>query len=202
MAIYVIAMCENQVSNLSFVSKIIGKVILSQLFSHLSTSQLFNPFQSAYRPGHSTETALLKVINDHLRSLDNGNVSVLTLLDLSAAFDTIDHTILLHRLDHVFGIHDAALHWFSSYLTNRTQTVTVNNCSSAPVTISCGVPQGSVLGPVLFVLYTAPLSDVMDRHSVLHHSFADDTQLQKSAPPQQVDELIQSMQQCGVHEFK
>ena len=115
--------------------------------------------------------------------------------------DTIDHTILLHRLEHGFGMHDTALHWFSSYLTTRTQTVTVNNCSSAPETISYGVPKGSVLGPVLFFLYTAPFSDVMDSHSVLHHSFADDTQLQKSAPPQQVDELIQSMQQC-VHDVK
>ena len=127
------------VSNLSLVSKIIEKVILSQLFSHLCTNQLFNPFQSAYRPGHSTETALSKVMNDLLCSLDHENVFVLTLLDLSAAFDLIDHTILLHCLEHVFGIHDTALHWFSSYLTNRTQTVTVNNCSSAPVPISCGV---------------------------------------------------------------
>ena len=184
------------VSNLFFVSEIIEKVIPFQLFSHLSRNQLFNPFQSAYRPGHSTETALLKVMNDLLRSLDHGNISVLTLLDLSAAFDTTDHTILLQRFEHAFGIHDTALHWFSSYLTNRTQTVTVNNCSSALVTISCGVPQGSVLGPVLFVLYTAPLSDVMDSHSVLQHSFADDIQLKKSALPQQVYELIQSMQQC------
>ena len=135
-------------------------------------------------------------MNDLLRSLDHGNVSVLTLLDLSAAFDTTDHTIPLHHLEHVFGIHDTALHWFSSYLTNRTQTVTVNNCSPTPVTISCGVPRGSVLGPVLVILYTAPLSDVMDIHSVFHHSFADVTQFQKSARPQQADELIQSMQQC------
>ena len=135
-------------------------------------------------------------MNDLLRSLDHGNISVLTLLDLSAAFETADHTILLQRLEKVFGIQDTALHWFSSYLTNRTKTVTVNKCSSAQVTISCGVPKGSVLKPVLFVLYTAPLSDVMDSHSVLHHSFADDTQLQKSALPQQADELIQSMQQC------
>ena len=105
------------------------------------------------------------------------------------------------RFEHVFGIHDTALRWFSSYLTNRTQTVTVNNCSTALVTISCRVPQGSVLGLVLFILYTAPLSHVIDSHSVLLHCFAGDTQLQKSAPPQQVDELIQSMQQC-VHDIK
>ena len=103
-----------------------------------------------------------------------------------------------NQLEHVFGIHDTALHWFSSYLTNRTKPETVNESSSAQkVPVSCGV-----LGPALFILYTTPLSDVMDNHSVLRHSFADDSQLQKSAPPQQVDELIQSMQQCGVHEFK
>ena len=124
----------------------------------------------------------MKVMNDPLHPLDHGNVSVLTLFNLSAAFDTIDHTIL-QRLEHVLGIHHTALHWFSSYLTNRTQTVTVNNRSSAPVTISCGVPQGSVLGHVLFILYTAPLSDVKDSHSVVHHSFADYIQMQRSASP-------------------
>ena len=147
----------------------------------------------------------VKIINCKLFfrfcSLDHWNISVLTLLDLSAAFDTTDHTILLQRLEHVFGTHDTAPHWFSSYFTNRNQTVTVNNCSSAPVTISSEVPQGSVLGPVLFVLYTAPLSNVMDSQSVLHHSIADNTQLQKYAPPQQVNELIQFMQQC-VHDVK
>ena len=97
-------------SNLSFVSKIIEKVILSQPFSHLSSNKLFSPFQSAYRPGHSTETALLKVMNDLLYSLDHGDIYVLTLLDLSAAFGTIDHTILFQCLEHGFGIHDTALH--------------------------------------------------------------------------------------------
>ena len=173
----------------------------SKLFSHLSTSQLFNPFQSAYRPGHSTETALLKVMNDLLYSLDHENVSVLTLLDLSAAFDTIAHTILLQHLEHGFGIHDTALHWLSSYSTNRIQTVTVNKGSSSLVTISCRVPQGSVLGPVLFILYTASLFDVIDSHSVLFHSFTNDTQLQKSASPQQVDELLQFMQEC-IHDVE
>ena len=92
-------------------------------------------------------------MND-LHTRDQGNVSVLTLFDLSAAFDTIDHTFLLQRLAHVFGIHSTALYWLFSYLSNRTQTVTVKNCSSAPVPGCSGVPQGSVLGPVLFVFST------------------------------------------------
>ena len=100
------------VSNLSFVSKIIEKLVLSQLSDHLSANCLYNRFQSAYRPGHSTETALLKIVNDLLLALDDGNVSLLALLDLSAAFDTIDHSILLHRLHHDFGIHGTSLDRF------------------------------------------------------------------------------------------
>ena len=171
-------------------------MVLSQLSEHLSTNNLFNPFQSAYRSGHSTETALLKIVNDLLLSLDDGNVTLLTLLDLSAAFDTIDHAILLQRLQHDFGIQDIALDWFSSYLTGRTQSVTIQNHTSDPDPIAFGVPQGSVLGPVLFVLYTTPLSTIIAKHSVLYHSYADDSQLQKSAPPPQVPELVQSMQSC------
>jgi hypothetical protein len=184
------------VSNLSFVSKLIEKVVLSQLSAHLKTNHLFNPLQSAYRPGHSTETALVKIVNDLLLALDQGKVSILTLLDLSAAFDTIDHGLLLSRLEHVFGVRDSALLWFSSYLSNRTQTVSINNSTSDPALLRYGVPQGSVLGPVLFVLYTAPLADIMTTHSVLHHSYADDTQLQKSADPKGFDTLVNSMQEC------
>ena len=92
------------VSNLSFVSKLIEKIVLSQLSEHLSVDKLFSMYQSAYRPGHSTETALLKVFNDLLMSMDEGKVSLLTLLDLSAAFDTIDHEILISRLEHDFCI--------------------------------------------------------------------------------------------------
>jgi hypothetical protein len=104
--------------------------------------------------------------------------------------------MLLKRLQHDFGICGSALEWFSSYLTGRTQSVIVDGHISAPDPICFGVPQGSVLGPVLFVLYTSPLSAVMDRHSVLHHSYADDSQLQKSASPREIPELIQSMQSC------
>ena len=184
------------VSNLSFISKIIEKIVLSQLSAHLSSNNLWNPFQSAYRPGHSTETALLKVLNDLLLSLDKGNVSVVALLDLSAAFDTIDHSLLLKRLENVFGVCDTALSWFSSYLSNRTQIVSVDNVHSSSVPVRFGVPQGSVLGPVLFVLYTASLTDVIESHSVLHHCYADDSQLQISAPPHHVDELVQTIQAC------
>ena len=133
--------------------------------------------QSAYRTGHSTETALLKVMNDCLTGCDNSNVCLLSLLDLSAAFDTIDHEILLKRLEVTFGIQSNALLWFKSYLHNRKQTVVVDGVKSEWYDIKYGVPQGSVLGPILFTLYMQPLSGVINKHNVSYHFYADDTQL-------------------------
>ncbi len=109
--------------------------------------------------------------------IDAGKVTALLLLDLSAAFDTVDHSILLHRLEHWFGISDTALHWFTSYLHPRTQSVIINDNLSTPTDLSCGVPQGSVLGPLLFTLYTTPLGSLLDEHQVAYHLYADDTQI-------------------------
>ena len=103
------------VSNLCFIVKILEKLVLSQDSAYLNSHNLYNTCQSAYRPGHSTETDLLKVINDLFLSLDKGNISVLALLDFSSAFDTIDHPILVHRLHTDFGFTDTVLQWFSSY---------------------------------------------------------------------------------------
>ena len=115
--------------NLSFLPKIIGKKFFFKCL-----------IISADKLGHSTETALLEIANDLLLSFDNGNVSIVTYLDLSAVFDTTDHNILLSRLEHVFGIHGTALQWFSSYLSNRTQIVSINNLKTYPAPVPYGVP--------------------------------------------------------------
>ena len=107
------------VSNLSFLSKVLDKVVVNQLHTHINSSNTSNQYQSAYRKFHSTETALLKIHNDILASMDAGKVTPLTLLDLFAAFDTIDHTILLGRLEDWFRVTGKALDWFKSYLTGR-----------------------------------------------------------------------------------
>ena len=183
------------ISNL-FLSKVTEKIILSQLSAYLNANNLFPTSQSAHRPGHSTETALFNMMNDILHALDNGDVTVVTLLDLSAAFDTIDHSILGQRLEHLCGISGTPLKWFRSYLSNRTQIVTINNKLSQPTLLNFGVPQSSVLGPILFILYTKPLTTLIQRHSISNQSFADDTQLHNSCRPDQIDTSVQGMQDC------
>ena len=165
------------VSNIGFISKILEKVVASRLRSLISSNCLSNVSQSAYKEFHSTETALLKVHNDVTLNIYKGKVTALTLLDLSAAFDTIDHGILFKCLSLWYGISGTALNWFSSYLTGRHQTIKIANCFSAALPTSCGVPQVSVLGPLLFTLYTTPLSSVIQNHNFDHHIYADDTQI-------------------------
>ena len=166
------------VSNLCFIAKILEKFVLSQVSSYLNSHNLYNTCQSAYRPGHSTETALLKVVNDLFLSLNKGNISVLALLDFSSAFDTIDHSTLVHRLHTDFRFTDTVLQCFSSYLTARAHHVSLSNHCYAFGHAYSGVPQGSVLGPIPFTIYIKHLSATIDSH----HSFANDLQLQMSAP--------------------
>ena len=165
------------VSNLSFISKVLEKVVAKRLDDHMLDNNLYSSVQSAYREHHSTETALLKVQSDILTALDSGSGAVLLMLDLSAAFDTIDHGILLSRLNSLYGISGDALDWFKSYLSNRVQRVIIGDTVSECKNLNFGVPQGSVLGPKIYCMYTKPISDIIAGHGLSHHCYADDTQL-------------------------
>jgi len=171
------------ISNLSFLSKLVERIVKTRLDIHLASNSLYNPFQSAYTRYHSTETNLLAVHDSLIQAIAHQKVTCLCLLELSAAFDTIDHNILIHRLSSWFGITDAALSWFESYLADRHFIVSASGHKSSTFLLSCGVPQGSVLGPILFIMYTTPFSSLLSNTGINHHLYADDTQLFISFSP-------------------
>ncbi len=165
------------ISNLAFTSTIVEKVVYSQLESYITANNLYDPLQSANKEFHSTETTFFKVTNDILYTVDNKQLVILVRLDLSAAFNAVDHKILLHALEHEFGIIGSALAWIKSYLSGHYQTVYVNGASSTKMPLSCGVPQGLVLGPKLFKMYTLALTVIPKHHEIPYHFYADDGQL-------------------------
>ena len=162
--------------NTSFLSKLLEYACLQQLQIHLQRFDCIPQFQSAYRKFHSVETALCRVYNDLICTTAEGDCSILILLDLSAAFDTVDQDALLLDLQNL-GITGLALSWFETYLKNRKFKVTINGKHSEPGCMKYGVPQGTILGPMLFVVYTLTLQYILEFHNVSYHFYADDTQI-------------------------
>ena len=184
------------VSHLSFISKLIEKVVVKQLNEVISHEGLLNVNQSAYKSSHSTETTLLKIQNDIALSVDSGKAVALTLLDLSAAFDTIDYSLLYDCLHDWFGLDGTVLSWFKSYLSNRKQKIKIGDSFSEAVILPFGVPQGSVLGPLLFTLYTSPLNQVISKFNVTHHLYADDTQIYLAVDSRNFDSSMEELTEC------
>ena len=165
------------ISTLTIISKIFEKCILKQIVEHLNINNLYCKYQSAYRSGHSCETALTKIYDDILEYLSPTTYVTLVFLDFSAAFDTIDHAILVERLKHNYGIRDKALDLLSSYLKNRNYRVKINNSLSDITKLNFGVPQGSILGPVIFSLYISHIRTIAENYNINIHFYADDIQL-------------------------
>ena len=169
-------------SNLTFFSKLLEKVILNQLWNHLKTNNLLPNYQSGYRANHSTETAILNLCDNILKNMEKNINTAMVALDLSAAFDTVNHTILLEVLNKYYGIHGLALQWIKSYLTNRQFRVQIEDKFSEVKTIDFSVTQGSILGPILFICYANTLQELFTNHNSLSR-YADDPSFIKSFLP-------------------
>ena len=176
------------VNNTTSPSKLAEIGMLEQLNEHLTANDILPEYQSGFRTYHSTETALVKVHSDILESIDTGKSVLMICLDLSSAFDTVDHQILLNELQDI-GIQGTALSLFRTYLQNRTVRVSVNDVISDPLPLKYGVPQGSILAPVLFTIYTRTLPMLLDELGVSYHIYADDTQIYFEFDKEDIDAL-------------
>ena len=161
-------------SLLSSISKVFERVVFNQLYQYLDVNNLLFDSQYGFRKQHSTELAALELIDRIHKSMDNGQIPVSIFLDLSKAFDTLDHTILLSKLKH-YGIKNKAFQWFNSYLSNRHQYVEFEGARSETLGLEMGVPQGSILGPLLFIIYVNDMHTVSNKFTFI--TYADDTTL-------------------------
>ena len=185
------------VSNLSILSKLIENVVYNRLTKHINENNLFGKNQSAYRKYHSTETALLKVQNDILLSLDQGKFVALVMVDVSAAFDTVEHHSLLARFRHDFGLRGKALQWMQSYISDRKQKVAINSAYSRVINIDYGFAQGATLAGLCFNCYSKPLNDIADNFkSVNQHSYADDSQTYTAFTCKNKEDAMGTLQKC------
>ncbi len=188
------------VSNLPFVSKVVERAVIQQVNTHIESHCPLPKCASAYRKGHSTESALLKVHADILHNMEEQRVTMLVLIDLSAAFDTLDHNIMYERLESNFGITGVPLQWHKSYLSARKQCILLNGTvRSEESMLKYGVPQGSCLGPILFTEYASTLFQVIYSHLECAHGFADDHQLYLAFSPnspESQENAVRCMENC------
>ena len=183
------------VAKMPIIAKLMETHVSRHLRGLLEDNGMNDPFQSAYRPYHSTETATVKIFSDICLSLSRSRDVVLCLLDLRSAFDTLQHEILIQRLADI-GVRDKALEWFRSYLVDRTTSVKVNNSRSCCSLVKYGVPQRSVLGPTLFNVYCRPLGRIIRKHDISYHMYADDSQLYVDFSPCDEKTALANLQRC------
>ena len=178
------------VSNLSFISKVLEKVVLQQFTEHCDKNLLMPDYQSAYRKNFSCETAVIKIVNDVLCNMESQKLTALAAIDLSAAFDTVDHHVLLKVLQFRFGVTGLALNWFKNYLSPRGFKVCINTSYSKVRDISYSVPQGSINGPSLYSCYASTIKEVIPRNTDIH-GYADDHAIKKSfIPSTELDTIL------------
>ena len=169
------------ISNLSFLSKLPEKCALKQFNNHCNTNKLLPDYQLAYRTNYSTETSLVKLISDIQLAVERQEIIALTALDLSTAFDTVNHEILIDVIEHTFGVMDSALNWFKSYLCPRKLTVNVDGHHSREIDLKCSVPQCSLAGPVFYLVYASTLRYVTpDTRGINLNGYAGDHSLDKN----------------------
>ena len=184
------------VSSTPFPSKPIERVMYNQLDEYLEKNNLYAFYQSAYRKHYSCESALAKLTDDLQKMNNSGNDSVLILLDSSAAFDTVDHLILLQKLEHNYMIKDNALKLIKSYLQNRTFAIKVNDVKSTSKELKYGVPQGSLLGPLFYNLYTKDIETIVTKHGLRIITYADDCQLYVAFKCENLKETENILKEC------
>ena len=175
------------VSNLQFISKIVEKVTLDQFTQHCNRNSLLPNYQSAYRQHHSCETSLVKLVNDILWAMEKQLVTVVVILDLSAAFDTVDHDLPLEVLESRFGIVGTARKWYTSYLKPRSFKVSIRSSTSRPRQLDYSVPQGSIQGAFLFIAYASTLDLVVQPSGLELNGFADDHSIRTTFKPSKLD---------------
>ena len=173
--------CENDrpISILPIIRKVFEKEVFGKIYRYLTENSLLSNLQSGFPPKYSTMSALIQMFDEWLENMDDGKLTGVVFLDIQKAFDSINHNILLKKMNDYFGISCPELKWFESYLTNREQVYSVNGQTSSSGKIICGVPQGSILGALVFLLYINDIPDCLK--STTPCLYADDTEIFSSS---------------------